>query len=226
MQDIVITYNQLDAFRGWLHDQVSEKALKIDIGCGKDEFIIQAANSEQDSIFLGIENNGHMIWRLEKKVRRSGAANIKLLPFHAAFVLERFLLVKIVTAFYIQFPDPWPKRRHYGRRVVRREFIDWMCQCLVPGGEIFYASDVFEAAENAKMLFENTTSLVNAVGPGFWMPDRSNPWRTLYEKKFIREGKKIYYLRYINSQRTTLKIRADDGEQRDNVTLLDREAFY
>ncbi|MDP3979930.1 MAG: tRNA (guanosine(46)-N7)-methyltransferase TrmB [Chlamydiota bacterium] len=196
MHDIVISYDKLNDLSVWLHDQRMSAPLYVEVGCGKDEYIIHRALSEPSAFFIGIENNGEMIWRLEKKVRHSGAENIRLLPYDVAFVLEKLLVPGMVTGFSIQFPDPWPKKRHHKRRFLNEAFVKRMEQCLIAEGEIFFATDVLEMAQLAMQFFEANRKFLNTCGPEEWLFDRFQPWRTSYEKKFIAQGKRIYYLHY------------------------------
>jgi tRNA (guanine-N7-)-methyltransferase len=66
---------------------------------------------------------------------------VRLILAEAAYVVERLLPPQSVSAYYIFFPDPWPKRRHHRRRLFSPEFMDSLHLSLAPGGHIHIATD-------------------------------------------------------------------------------------
>jgi len=73
--------------------------------------------------------------------------------FEISYAVEYLLPPGSVTAFYLLFPDPWPKRRHASRRLVSKNFLGSIYRALVPNGTIRIATDKIE-------YFQNITRLV------------------------------------------------------------------
>lgn len=190
--EIVLNYTSLKNFKSWEDAFQNQNALKVEIGCGKDDSLIERALHEPQTNFIGIESDSGIAYRLQNKIRRSKASNLKILLFEAQFTLGRFFEDKSVQAFCIQFPDPWPKKRHAKRRIFSEKFISLLRTRLNSRGELFIATDVQDMANLA-------CEVVSKVG-GFLPVDcqgqKPFPFFTLYEKKFLKLGLPIYYLLY------------------------------
>lgn len=115
--------------------------LEVEIGCGKGRFLTARAAAHPSTNFLGIDRRLKRLQKTDKKIARTGLANIRLLRIDAAYAVERLLPPLSVSRFYVFFPDPWPKRRHHKRRLFSPAFMDAACAALVPGGQIHLATD-------------------------------------------------------------------------------------
>jgi tRNA G46 methylase TrmB len=93
-----------------------------------------------------------------------------------------------VTQFYLMFPDPWPKRRHWRRRVVTEDFFASIHRALVPHGVLRIATDQIDYFREIERLAETTQFAIN--------PDSEPPAaRSTFEKRFSRS--EIYRLRLL-----------------------------
>jgi len=191
---VLLDYAGIRDFQGWDREFGNTHLLKVDIGCGKDDSLIQRAVLEPHFNFIGIEHDGEMAYRLEKKIRRSGASNVRVVYFDARFAVKELFQSESVPFFSMQFPDPWPKRRHAGRRMMAVDFVKILWEKLLPDGEFFVATDV---PEIAKLSLETVTAsgcFKNCAGDKIYQEKKPFPSLTLYEQKFLKEGLPIYYL--------------------------------
>jgi tRNA (guanine-N7-)-methyltransferase len=88
---VLLNYQTLRDFKGWESLFGNFQPLKVEIGCGKDDSLIERALLEPQTNFIGIENDSGIAFRFERKVRRSGALNLKIVLFEAHFVLSHLL---------------------------------------------------------------------------------------------------------------------------------------
>src|ERR1041385_1397626 len=79
--------------------------------------------------------------KLDRKGRRAGLLNLRLIRMEASYVLEFLLPPSSVEALHVYFPDPWPKRRHRQNRLVNERFTELTAQVLRPGGVIYLRTD-------------------------------------------------------------------------------------
>jgi tRNA (guanine-N7-)-methyltransferase len=193
---VLLNYQTLRDFKGWESLFGNFQPLKVEIGCGKDDSLIERALLEPQTNFIGIENDSGIAFRFERKVRRSGALNLKIVLFEAHFVLSHLLNQESVETFFLQFPDPWPKRRHAKRRVLNFDFVKKLWERLVPEGEFFIATDVPDIAQLALEMVNQVGGFINCAGKEIFEPKKAYPVLTLYEKKFLSQGLPIYYLRF------------------------------
>lgn len=141
------------------------RPVEADIGCGMGRFLLARAAAFPDVQFLGLELEGARIVHVDVAARRAGLDNIRLLQGDAMLSLP-LLPDGFLRAATVFFPDPWPKRRHWKRRLVQAPFLDAMHRVLAPGGLLHLATD--QKSYFAQMLdvlgadarFERTETLV------------------------------------------------------------------
>jgi tRNA (guanine-N7-)-methyltransferase len=196
VSEILLDYQALRDFSGWKNFFGNDHPLKVEIGCGKDDSLIKRATLEPEINFIGIENDAGIAYRFERKVRRSKITNLRIVLFDAHFVLKNLLDRESVRVFFLQFPDPWPKRRHARRRVLSLEFVQEIWERLVPQGEFFIATDVLEMAQWALELIGENRGFLNCAGEKMFESQKPFSIFTLYEQKFMDQGLPIYYLRF------------------------------
>ncbi len=168
--------------------------LEVEIGPGKDDFIIRVAEASPGVRFLAIECNRERVDSLCRKIKRAGVGNVRVFFGDARTALARLLRPGQVRAFHIHFPDPWPKRRHARHRLIQPVVTAQLADRLAPGGQLNLFTDVRPYAEQALACLEATPGLLNRLGPGKWATDLPGHHETVYEKKRRAAGSMIYYL--------------------------------
>jgi tRNA (guanine-N7-)-methyltransferase len=116
--------------------------VEIDVGCGKGNFLVWAARTRPAHNFLGVDRQ--LVERLrptDRKVQRAGVPNVRLLRLEFGYLIGKLIPDHSVTAYYVFFPDPWPKRRHAKHRLVNTEFAGHLARTLRPGGVVNVATD-------------------------------------------------------------------------------------
>ena len=162
--------------------------LEVDLGCGDGSFLVASAEANPTRDFLGIERLAGRVRRVCRKIAFERATNARVLRVESSYAVQRLLPPGSVAVFYLLFPDPWPKRRHWRRRVVTEEFLANIHQALMPQGTVRIATDQHD-------YFREITSLV-AQSAGF--VSSSDPeLRTAistFEKRFSQSGLEIHRL--------------------------------
>jgi tRNA (guanine-N7-)-methyltransferase len=135
--------------------------LHVDLGCGEGSFLCAMAQRLPQKNFLGIE-------RLAGRVRSAACKagnlnNVRLLQIESSYAVRYLLAAGSVETFYLLFPDPWPKRRHHGRRIVTADLLNAVHAALAKGGIIYIATDHLEYFENIKQIASSA--------PGFAFAD-------------------------------------------------------
>ncbi len=163
----------------------------IEIGSGNGEYIVNLASKKRDYLFLGIELKFKRIFKSLKKINRADIDNIILVKGEASTIIDFFIEDNSIDFFIINFPDPWFKIKHNSRRLINLSFYHLLYQKLKNKGKVFIATDdlnysnvILDDAKSSR-LFKNVDFCDK------WL-DVEN--YTLYEKKFLNEGKNISYL--------------------------------
>lgn len=172
--------------------------LHVEIGMGRDTFLLNYARKNPDRPCLGIEYSRERIRRVDKKIQRQHVRNIRLLNAEAMQTLYRFIAPGQVGHFFIFFPDPWPKKRHDKYRLINPASARLLVTRLMPGGLLTLKTDDGDYKDRMLAVLEKTPFLSNRSGPGQTAAsDGLFQHETLYEKKWRQQGKTIHTLTYI-----------------------------
>jgi tRNA (guanine-N7-)-methyltransferase len=171
--------------------------LHVEIGFGMGRATAGIALKNPEINYLGIEVHkpgiGRLLWDIEKMAIK----NIRIIEGDAAEILSNKIRDNSVSAFHIFFPDPWPKKRHCKRRLIKRPFTDLLAAKLLPGGYIYMVSDWADYGDWALKELSATPGLANKY-PAFSEPQE---WRseTEFEKKARRKNHEIRELLFLKS---------------------------
>ncbi|NCA83446.1 MAG: tRNA (guanosine(46)-N7)-methyltransferase TrmB [Opitutae bacterium] len=130
-----------------------ERRLEIDLGCGKGRFLLARAAKHPGTNFLGIDRMLRRIRKVDNRARRLDLINIRLMRVEAYYAVAHLLPRAAVDAYYIFFPDPWPKARHEGHRLFNAPFLDALHRTLAPEGVAHVATDHLPYFEQLSGVF-------------------------------------------------------------------------
>src|SRR5262249_52767803 len=103
-----------------------------------------------------------------------------------------------IARFYLNFPDPWFKRRHHKRRLLTPELVPVLWRKLGERGELFFQSDVWDLALDAMVVLETAGADRFASAAGEWSFLRANPYdaQSRRERQSIARGRPVWRLLY------------------------------
>lgn len=160
-----------------------KRAVVLEIGFGGGEHIVAQAAAAPDTGFIGVEPFLNGVGSCLRHIEETGVGNVRLHMGDARDVVAALPLAS-VDRVDILFPDPWPKARHWKRRLVQAEFVVALAHIVKPGGEVRFATDWAGYADWALEMFLRDPSFVwNAETARDW----TAPWPghvvTRYETK-------------------------------------------
>jgi tRNA (guanine-N7-)-methyltransferase len=115
--------------------------LEVELGCGDSSFLVEWAQRHPERNFLGVERLQGRLRKLDRKGRRAGLQNLRGLRIEAGYCLEYLLPAESLSALHVYFPDPWPKRRHWSKRLIHERFPQLAAQVLLPGACVYLRTD-------------------------------------------------------------------------------------
>jgi tRNA (guanine-N7-)-methyltransferase len=159
--------------------------LHVDLGCGDGTFLRAVAEEHRDFNFIGVER---LLHRVRSSDRKAGELpHVRILRADTMLVLNHVLAPQSVSAFYLLFPDPWPKRRHHRRRLVTSQFLHAIQKRLTSSGALLVATDHDEYFSAIKRAAEKADGF-DIVSDEWSLPP------TTFEKKFAAAGVNIHRL--------------------------------
>ncbi|GAB4181705.1 MAG: tRNA (guanosine(46)-N7)-methyltransferase TrmB [Geothermobacteraceae bacterium] len=169
--------------------------LALEIGCGIGDFIIQEAARRPEWNFVAIDIFNKGCLKTCSRVEKAGLTNVRVLRAEARWLLNHFVPREGLQAVYINCPDPWPKKRHRGRRLVSRTFLELLRCYLAPDAHFWFATDFRDYAEMVAEILPNVEG---------YLPQSSSPFTTdlgdypvsKYMRRFLDAGQPIYLFHY------------------------------
>lgn len=159
--------------------------LEIGFGMGLATWQIALARPEEN--FLGIEVHRPGVGKLLTELEARGIENLRLVNHDAVEVLERSIPEASLAGIHLFYPDPWPKKRHHKRRMVRPGLAELMASRLASGGYFYFVTDIEEYAESALGVLSAVPGLRNRyegyAEPQAWRPE------TKFEARASAEGR-------------------------------------
>ncbi|UXS30280.1 tRNA (guanosine(46)-N7)-methyltransferase TrmB [Staphylococcus delphini] len=189
-------HNDIVDLEGVHAHQVSEwfeqqQPIHIEVGSGMGKFITTLAQQNPHINYVAIERDKNVIIRVLDKVRELNLTNIKLLCNDAVILTDYFRQGE-VDRIYLNFSDPWPKKRHAKRRLTYRSFLALYQQILREDGELHFKTDnrglfaySLESMSQFGMYFTKINLNLHQEDDGDNIP-------TEYEHKFAEKGSRIY----------------------------------
>ncbi|MGT2906719.1 tRNA (guanosine(46)-N7)-methyltransferase TrmB [Streptococcus dentiloxodontae] len=169
----------------------NDNPIHIEVGSGKGAFITGMAVKNPDINYIGIDIQLSVLSYALDKVLDSAVKNVKLLRVDGS-ALTNYFADGEIDLIYLNFSDPWPKKKHEKRRLTYKTFLDTYKQILPEGGEIHFKTD-------NQGLFEYSLASVSQYGmilKQVWLDLHASDYEgnvmTEYEQKFSSKGQAIY----------------------------------
>ena len=182
-----IVNNPIDYFGKWNSLFKNNNKIEIEIGTGRGKFIINKAILNPNINYIGIEKYDSPLVNAVKILNNKNLNNLKLVCFDAYNINELFN--HEIDKIYLNFSDPWPKKRHIKRRLTSTEF-------LSKYDSLFKDEKVIEMKTDNDDLYEY--SLTSFEENGYEIKKTDTNYKdevtTEYEDKFINLGKNINYV--------------------------------
>ena len=166
--------------------------LELEIGCGKGGFICQMARRYPQRFFVALEVSTSALITALETAKAESLANLRFINANAIHLPELFEGGEVST-IYLNFSDPWPKARHFKRRLTYRLFLEKYCSVLTPNGKIIFKTDnrpLFDfTLEECAALSLPVTDLTYDLHNSSYNADNI---MTEYEKNFSSQGFPIH----------------------------------
>jgi tRNA (guanine-N7-)-methyltransferase len=170
--------------------------LVVEIGFGRGEFLLDQAAREPGSAFVGVDVSRKRVLKMARRLSRLEIANVRLVAARGEAVVDELLGPGSVATFWVNFSDPWPKKRHHRRRLIQPAFVHAMATRLAPGGELHVATDDPGYAEWIDAVLPGEPLLENALAPAPHVREVPGRTQTAYEREWRARGRVPWFWSY------------------------------
>ena len=177
----------------------SSKYNVVDIGPGYGESTIEIAKTNNRKIVIACEKYIDGINNLIKEIGRNSLKNVFIFDGNANQFLDEYCTTQSISELWILFPDPWPKKRHFKRRLINDSFFNKIKKLLKKDGSIHIATD------SKNYLSQILMNIYNVKNDFLWANQERNQWyysnlslpKTKYFKKAMKSGLNPFYIKMI-----------------------------
>jgi tRNA (guanine-N7-)-methyltransferase len=170
----------------------NDRPVELDLGAGDGGFSLAYAALHPEINLLAVERLLGRVRKIERRALRAGQKNLRVLRLEFSYAVRYLLPPESISVAHILFPDPWPKRRHWPRRLVQGKFVRDLARTLRPGGELRFTTDHDPYFETAQEAVAEAGGL-KRVEEWDWSRDP----KTDFQRTFEAEGRPIWRARWI-----------------------------
>lgn len=169
------------------------KNIYLEIGMGKGEFITNLAYKDMENIYIGVELSKSVLALACKKIKKFEEENsVELTNLYVmsfdALNLDKIFKKSQIEKIYLNFSDPWPKKRHTKRRLTYEDFLKQYKYVLKKDGIIEFKTDNRGLFEYSLVSIQNFGSTFLEVYLDLHKNEKVENIMTEYEKKFSKLG--------------------------------------
>lgn len=188
-----IISNPKNYYKKWSELFNNSNPIYIEIGMGKGEFILNNALKYPNINFIGIEKFDSIMALAIKKIEEYELNNLKLIRMDAMDISDVFH--KEIDKIYLNFSDPWPKKRHIKRRLTSDVFLNKYDEIFKDNKVIEMKTDNRNLFEYSLISFNENNYLIKEISLDLHQSNIEDNIMTEYERKFSSNNNTIYYVK-------------------------------
>ncbi len=174
-------------------DIPSDKFIELDLGCGKGAFTTALAEKYPERLIYAVDVMLGRLRTLGKRNIRQGVNNMKLLRSEAWYLIGNALPDSSIDRLHLLCPDPWPKEKHKGNRLISNEFLGRLYVKLRKNGifhfstdDVNYYSQAIRTISNSKLFVRDDETISDIFDI-----------KTDFENKWNEQGLKVNHCGWI-----------------------------
>ena len=194
MEASSLTITEQQKHKGkWKEEFKNQNDIYLELGCGRGKFLYTQALNNTNINYVGIDLKDEVLIYALKKLQEDEVTNARIMPMNIAQIEEVFDKDEI-SRIYINFCNPWPKRRQKKRRLTHTVFLNRYRKFLKLGSEIWFKTDDRELFEESQEYFKENDFEIKYLTYDLHSSDFTENVVTEYEEKFTSLGMKTMFL--------------------------------
>jgi tRNA (guanine-N7-)-methyltransferase len=178
---------------------VSGAWVELEIGPGRGWFVVERAQAEPLAGLVGMEIRRKWAAVVDARLMARGlSAHARVFAEDAREALPRLVPDASVRRIFVNFPDPWWKRRHAKRLLLQNPFVHQVARLLEPAGELFLQTDVDERAQAYEQLIAHDSRFLTAGDAAGSARVKESPYlaRSPRERRAMADGLPVHRMRW------------------------------
>lgn len=190
------------SFPGWSSPELFNNShpIHVEYCSGNGSWIAYRAKSAPDLNWVAVERKFDRTRKIWSKLKNHQLNNLIAICGEAHCATSNYLPPGSVHAVYINFPDPWPKKRHAKHRLIQQPFLDELHRILAPGGTVtFVTDDPPYSAWTIEQFSTHRGFTSEYPAPYYITEDPSYGPTSYFESLWRSQGKTIHYHRFVKA---------------------------
>jgi tRNA (guanine-N7-)-methyltransferase len=175
-----------------------DKDVWLEIGFGGGEHLVHMAATYPEIGLIGCEPYMNGVAMLLGKIRKADVTNLAVHPGDVRHMFD-VLPEASISKVFLNYPDPWPKKRHHRRRFVTQEHLVPLHRVMKQGAELRVATDIKDYVRQTMEEVPKAGFTWTAEGPEDWRVAWDDWHSTRYEQKAIREERTPHYMTFLRN---------------------------
>lgn len=178
----------------------NRKPVRLEICSGNGSWIATKAAEDPDSNWVALERKFDRVQKIWAKGQRNDLNNLFTVCGDAFAAAEHYMLSQSLDEVFINFPDPWPKKRHAKNRIVQESFMVHLRRLMKEGAKLTVVTDDEAYAEQVREVLSQDAGFVNCHPEKGYITELPGYGTSYFEEMWRDMGKTIQYMQYVRKR--------------------------
>lgn len=170
--------------------------VNIEYCAGNGDWILENAAQNRDQNWIAVEMRFDRVQKIWSKMKNQNLSNLLIVCGEAYTLTHHYLEEGQIEAVFINFPDPWPKKRHEKHRLIKPLFLDELNRILKPGKAITFVTDDAVYLEETLATFCAHPNFTPLFAKPYYKTDLADYGTSWFEELWREKGKQIHYTQF------------------------------
>lgn len=167
--------------------------VKVEFCSGNGAWIAAKAEEFPQYNWVGVELKFGRVRKIWSAMQRRSLTNFLLVCGEGYRVVKHYFPTNTIDEVFINFPDPWPKKRHWKHRIIHKPFVQEVARCLVPKGKMTIVTDDVGYSDVILKTMLSTETFMPAFEQPHYVCDLPGYGSSYFEELWRLKGREIRY---------------------------------
>lgn len=177
----------------WTEQFENKNPIYLELGCGRGKFLCEQAQNNVDINYIGIDLKDEVLIYTLRKIQQKELKNVRIIPMNITLIEDIFDTNEI-SRIYINFCNPWPKKKHNKRRLTHTRFLTAYKKFLKKKSEVWFKTDDVELFDESQVYFKESGFAIEYLTCDLHNSNFHGNITTEYEEKFTSIGMQTMFL--------------------------------